>query len=147
MRISIGCDPAGYELKLRVIPFLEKRGHLVTDLGCDSSDPADYPLYAAKVAKAVAAGEADRGLLICGTGQGMAISANKVSGVRAALCMNPLHAVLSREHNDTNVLCFGAWVYTDDEVREIADAWLFGKFNGAAVHQSRIEMMDRVHEL
>ena len=147
MRLAIGSDPAGFGLKVRLMPILQEWGHQVVDYGCDSKEPADYPRYAARVGKAVATGEAERGILICGTGQGMAISANKVEGVRAALCVSPLHAVLSREHNDTNVLCFGAWAYSDEEVRAIAEAWLFGKFNGAPVHKERVEMMDRINEL
>lgn len=143
MNVAIGCDPAGYHLKLRLIPHLESAGHAVSDVGCDSLEPADYPLFASKVADAVVAGRADRGILICGTGQGMAMAANKVPGVRAAICLSPLHAVMSREHNDSNVLCFGAWVYSDEEVRQITDAWLFGRFSGGAVHKARIEMMDR----
>ena len=111
MKIAIGCDAAGYELKLWLKRHLIDTGHEVDDLGCHSTEPADYRDYARLVCRGVVAGRHDRGVLICGTGQGMAMAANKIRGIRAALCIDPLHAIMSREHNDANVLCFGAWVF------------------------------------
>jgi ribose 5-phosphate isomerase B len=142
MQIGIGCDPAGYELKLWLVERLRSAGHDVDDVGCHSLEPADYPDYARLVGRGVVDGRFERGILICGTGQGMAMAANKIRGVRAALCMNPLHAIMSREHNNANVLCFGAWVFGRGDVASICDAWLFGKYGGGAIHQARIEKMD-----
>ena len=144
MKISIGCDPAGYNLKLQLVAFLEGAGHSVTDVGCDSTAPADYPVVARKVADSVVAGDAERGILICGTGQGMAMAANKVRGARAALCIDPLHAVMSREHNDSNILCFGEWVFSYEQAVLITRAWLFARFSGGDAHKSRISMMDQL---
>jgi ribose 5-phosphate isomerase B len=107
VRIAIGSDHAGYFLKEALEAFLEQEGYGVVDMGCDSPDPVDYPDIAAKVGQAVAKGEVDRGLLVCGSGIGMSIAANKIPGVRAARVDEPVSAKLCREHNDANILCLG----------------------------------------
>jgi len=142
MKLAVGCDPAGFELKGRIVEHLEARGHQVADVGCHSAEPADYPDFAALVCRAVVAGDADRGILICGTGQGMAIAANKMRGIRAALCFDVLPAILSREHNNANVLCTGAWIVEAERAIRVVDAWLFGKYSGDPIHERRI---DKIH--
>ena len=107
MTIAIGSDHGGYELKLEVIKHLKDRGFEVTDYGCDSTASCDYPIYGKAVAEAIAAGKQDLGILICGTGIGMSMVANKVEGVRAALCSDCFSAQATREHNNANVLCMG----------------------------------------
>lgn len=143
MKIGIGCDPAGFTLKQYI---LEKYAdsYSIEDKGCFSLEPADYTTYAEAVAIGVASGEFERGILICGTGHGMTIAANRYKGIRAVHCSSALSAVMSREHNDSNILCFGGWVVRPDEVQHILDAWLFGKFSGGVVHKRRIEQLDSI---
>lgn len=107
MKIGIGNDHAGVEMKQEIIEFLESMGHQVVNYGTDEKASCDYPVYGEKVARAVAAGEVDRGILICGTGVGISLAANKVHGIRAVVCSEPATARLSRLHNDANVLAFG----------------------------------------
>jgi ribose 5-phosphate isomerase B len=145
MTISIGCDPAGYELKILLLNHLKNKSLDLIDVGCDSTKPADYPVYAQKVAKLVNSKNCERGILICGTGQGMTMSANKITGIRAALCHNEFSAILSREHNDANVLCMGSWVLKPEEAIRIVDIWLFAKFSKGESHQKRINMMDQMN--
>lgn len=137
MKIGIGCDAPAYELKLQIVNMLQENGHDVVDVGCHSSEAVDYPDYARLVAQGVADGAYERGVLICGTGQGMTISANKVRGVRAALCHDVLPAVMSRNHNDSNVLCMGAWMITFETAARVVTSWLMAGFSGGP-HQARL---------
>ncbi len=130
-KLCIGSDLAGYDLKMETLRRLRAKGYTVEDMGCDSSQAGDYHVYAQKVATAVASGEFDRGILICGTGQGMAIAANKVRGIRAALCFQNFPALMSREHNNANILATGAWMITADELERMIEVWLFGKYAGS----------------
>jgi len=140
MKLIIGCDLAAYDFKISVVAALRAKGYMVEDVGCDSSMKGDYPVYAEKVAKRVVSGEFDRGLLICGTGQGMTMAANKVKGARCALCFDLLPALLSREHNDSNILATGCWMISVEKYLEMVEVWLFGKYHGG-VHQKRIDYM------
>jgi ribose 5-phosphate isomerase B len=116
----------------------------VDDVGCEPDLPAaDYPMYARFVGAGVAAGKFDRGILICGTGQGMVIAANKVKGVRAALCLDVLTALFSREHNDANVLCMGGWLVDNEKAEKIALAWLKMPF-AEGVHRNRVKMIEDI---
>ncbi len=137
MKIAIASDHAGFRAKEELKKFLAGMGHEVTDFGTFSEDSCDYSDFAFKVAKAVASGEAERGILICGTGIGMSIAANKVKRVRAAVCWNRETAKLSREHNDANVLCLGARMLGIEEIKEIAKAWLSAEFEKGR-HERRV---------
>ena len=138
MRIATGSDHAGIALKVGLVEFLEGHGHAVTDLGTHDTSSCDYPDYAAKVAQAVADGQADFGLLLCGTGVGMSMAANKVSGIRAAVVSDPFSARATRLHNDANVLCMGERVVGQGLAREILAAWLDAEYEGGR-HQRRID--------
>ncbi|HLT58590.1 MAG: ribose 5-phosphate isomerase B [Limnochordales bacterium] len=138
MRIAIGSDHAGFDLKSELIAYLEGAGHTVEDMGTSGRASCDYPDFARAVAEAVAAGRHDRGILICGTGIGMSIAANKVAGVRAALCGEPYSARLAREHNDANVLCLGARVTGPGLAQAIVAAFLSGEFEGGR-HARRVD--------
>ena len=129
-KIAIGSDHAGFELKERIKAFLDARGAQWQDFGTDSADSTDYPDYGFPVAEAVARGAFDRGILICGTGIGMSIAANKVRGIRAALCTSPEMAEFSRRHNDANILTLGGRVLSPKEAMEIVDVWLKTAFEG-----------------
>lgn len=146
LQLVVGCDLSGYDLKTDIVRRLKDKGYEITDFGCDSAQEGDYPVYARKVAEAVASGEFDRGLLICGTGQGMMMAANKVKGVRAALCYDVLPAILTREHNDSNILATGSWLVTGDQFERIIEAWLFGKFTNLPRHRQRIQMMSEMEQ-
>jgi ribose 5-phosphate isomerase B len=130
LAIVLGADHAGWELKEACKAWLIDHGHQVLDFGTHSPEPVDYPDYAAQVAEAVAVGKVDRGVLVCGTGIGMAIAANKVPGVRAASCTDTFTARMSREHNDANVLCLGARLTGREVARDILDIWLDTAFAG-----------------
>jgi ribose 5-phosphate isomerase B len=138
MRIAIGADWVGFDLKSQLIPYLEQLGHAVLDLGADSSCANDYPDYAAAVAHAVSEGEADTGILICGTGIGMSIAANKVRGVRAALCHDAFTVARGRAHNDANVLALGALVVSLPHAQELVALWLHTAYE-AGRHEPRLE--------
>ncbi|MBI4261106.1 MAG: ribose 5-phosphate isomerase B [Actinobacteria bacterium] len=140
MRVAIGSDHAGYRLKAALTERLRAAGHEVVDLGTDSEGTVDYPAFCAAVAREVAAGRADRGIVLGGSGQGEQISANKVDGVRAALCNDLYLARLSREHNDANVLALGARVVAPELAGEIVDLWLATVFQGGR-HVPRIEQI------
>lgn len=135
--IAIGCDHAAYSFKLEVITYLQSLGYEVKDFGPFSEDRVDYPDYAIKVSEAVASGEFEKGILICGTGVGMSITANKVKGVRAVVCTEPYSAKMSREHNNANVLCFGARVIGIEMAKMIIDAWIEIEFAGGR-HADRV---------
>jgi len=141
--IAIGCDHGGYELKLAVIEHLKSKGYEVKDFGCYSSDSVDYPDYAYPVAKAVANGEAEKGILICGTGIGMSIAANKVKGIRCALCSDTFSAHATREHNDSNILALGARVVGLNLALDIVDTWIGAEFTGGR-HSNRIEKITKI---
>lgn len=137
MRVALGSDHRGVEQRVPLRALLEQRGHEVVDLGTNSSESVDYPDIAALVARRVANGEADRGLLICGTGIGMSIAANKVHGIRAAVCRLPEAAEMSRRHNDANVLCLSGAVAPADNATILAK-WLETPFEGGR-HQRRVD--------
>jgi ribose 5-phosphate isomerase B len=130
MRIAIGSDHAAYECKEAVKQFLESMGHAITDVGTDTTDSCDYPDYAAAVSKQVQSGVVHRGILICGTGIGMSIAANRFKRVRAALCYTEELATLSRLHNDANVLCMGARTQSMSSMQTIMQSWLSTEWEG-----------------
>ena len=143
MRIVLGSDHRGYGVKQRLIGALTKLGHEVRDLGVATGDgAADYPDYAIPVSEAVARGEADRGILICGTGFGMCITANKVPGVRAVSCRDPIEAEMSRRHNNANVLCMSADFLGQDLIDRLVQVWLATDFEGGR-HQRRVDKISQ----
>ena len=137
MRIAIASDHAGFEQKQQLVPFLEKLGHEVSDLGPDDAERVDYPDYAVKVAHAVSRGEADRGVLVCGTGIGMALAADKVRGVRASSITSPEFADLARRHNDLNVITLSGRFVTLEENERILKVFLLSEFEGGR-HAQRV---------
>ena len=139
MKIALGCDHGALELKNLVAAHLQKQGHEVTDFGTYTLDSCDYPEYAAAAAKAVADGSHDRGIVLCTTGIGVSIAANKVDGIRCALLSDVMSARMTREHNDTNALAMGAGVVGENLAKEILFTWLSTPFSGAARHQRRID--------
>ncbi|WP_242703854.1 ribose 5-phosphate isomerase B [Candidatus Enterococcus moelleringii] len=143
MKIAIGSDHVGIEMKPQIIEFLTELGHEVTDFGPDSSERTDYPIYGKKVAEEVAAGNFDKGILICGTGVGISISANKVKGIRAIVCSEPYSAKLSRMHNNTNILAFGSRVIGIELAKMIVTEWLTAEFEGGR-HANRIKMISEI---
>ena len=145
MKIAIGNDHAAVELKFEIASYLEELGHEVVNYGTDETQSCDYPVYGVKVGRAVAAGEVDCGVLICGTGVGISLAANKVKGVRAVVCSEPYSAKLSRQHNDTNVLAFGARVIGIEMAKMIVDEWLNAEFMGGR-HQTRVDMIMAIEE-
>ncbi|MDO4754696.1 MAG: ribose 5-phosphate isomerase B [Bacillota bacterium] len=140
--IAIGADHGAFALKEVLRAYLEKEGYEVFDAGTYSSDSVDYPVFAHQVTDAVVSGKCDKGILLCGTGIGMSIAANKVHGIRAALCSEPLSARLTREHNDSNVLCMGARMIGEEMAKEIVKVWLETKFSDDARHIRRIVMLE-----
>ncbi|MEW6265519.1 MAG: ribose 5-phosphate isomerase B [Thermodesulfobacteriota bacterium] len=141
MKAILGSDHAGFELKAAVKAHLEKRGLAVTDAGTHSTERCDFPVYALKVARAVAAGEFERGILICGTGLGMSMAANRVPGARAALCTTEYQARMSRAHNNANLLCLGQRVIGQGLALAILDVWLETPFEGGR-YQQRLDSME-----
>ena len=137
MKIAVGSDHRGYESKELIKNIITQLGHEVVDFGTDSGDPVDYPDVAYLAAKAVADGKVDRAILSCGTGIGMCIAANKVPGIRAALCHDELSAQISRDHNDANVLCLSGDQIGEVLLRKIVEVWLNTKFSGGR-HQRRV---------
>lgn len=140
--IALGNDHGGYGLKQKVIKYLEAQGLEYKDYGCYSEESCDYPVYAKAVAGAVAAGECERGILICGTGIGMSIAANKVPGIRAAVCHDCFSAQATREHNDANILAMGARVIGSGLAVKIVDIFLNTAFSGDERHIRRIQMLE-----
>ncbi|MFM8578035.1 MAG: ribose 5-phosphate isomerase B [Planctomycetaceae bacterium] len=138
MRIAVGSDHRGVEARLRVVALLERLGHQVTDCGIAGSEPVDYPDIAADVACRVASGSADRGVLLCCTGVGMAIAANKVPGIRAATCHDVVTAEMCRRHNDLNVLCLSAELIGSDLQDKMIRTWLSTAFEGGR-HARRVD--------
>lgn len=141
LRIAIGSDHGGYEYKEQIVRHLKEKGYECVDVGTYSTDSCDYPVIARTVTTKITAGEADRGILICGTGIGMSIVANKVKGIRAALCGDTFSARASRAHNNSNVLCLGERVIGINLAMDIVDIWLESKFEGGR-HQRRVDMME-----
>lgn len=138
MKIAIGCDHAAYSFKEEIKAYLTEKGHEVVDKGCYSPERVDYPDHGIAVGEAVASGECERGVVICGSGIGISIAANKVRGVRCALCSEPLSARLSRNHNDANVLAMGARLIGLEMGKAIVDAWFAAEFEGGR-HTGRLE--------
>jgi len=145
MRIAIGADHAGFALKQHLVPLIRQLGHEVDDRGTDSEEPVDYPGICAGVGREVVAGRADRGIVLGGSGQGEQIAANKVHGVRAALCNDLYTARLSREHNDANVLAMGGRIVAPGLADEIVKLWLSLSFEGGR-HQRRIEQIAAIEQ-
>ncbi|HZD78603.1 MAG TPA: ribose 5-phosphate isomerase B [Actinomycetota bacterium] len=143
MRLAIGSDHAGFPLKGPLCEFLEGEGHEILDVGTNSEEPVDYPAFCASVARAVAGGDVDRGIILGGSGQGEQIVANKVHGVRAALCHDLYTARLSREHNDANVLTMGARIVAATLAQEIVRVWLDTPFDGGR-HERRVEQISMI---
>ena len=141
MKISIGCDHGALALKNKVVPFLQAKGYEVVDFGTNTEDSCDYPEYAAAAARAVASGECDRGIVLCTTGIGVSITANKIDGIRCALLSDVWSAKMTRLHNDTNVMALGAGVVGENLALEIVDTWLFTEFSGEERHQRRIDKL------
>lgn len=145
MKVAIGSDHGGYLLKQQVIEYLEEANIEYKDFGTKSQDSVDYPDFAGPVAESVGSGEYERGILICGTGIGMSISANKVTGVRAALCHDCFSARATRQHNNSNVLCMGERVIGRELAMEIVKIWLDTEFDGGR-HQRRIDKITAIEE-
>ena len=140
MKIAIGNDHTAVDLKNTISDYLKELGYEVINLGTDSRESCDYPIYGEKVGRAVADGEADLGIAICGTGVGISLAANKVKGIRACVCSEPYTAKLSRMHNNSNVLAFGARVVGSELAKMIVDEWLAAEFEGGR-HKRRVDMI------
>lgn len=138
MKIAIGSDHGGFDLKKQLIPFLEEKGIEVVDLGTNSDESVDYPDFGEMVARQVASGQADTGIVICGTGIGISITANKVAGIRAALVTSPEMARLAKEHNNANVLALGGRILDLQTAKDCLSAWLGATFEGGR-HQRRVD--------
>ncbi|MDP9327914.1 MAG: ribose 5-phosphate isomerase B [Actinomycetota bacterium] len=143
MKVALGCDHAGFPLKEHLKGFLQAQGHQILDMGTDSTRPVDYPAFCAAAARAVTAGDADRAIVMGGSGQGEQMAANKVRGARAALCHDVYLARLSREHNDANVLAMGARIIAPPYAEEILRVWLATAFQGGR-HVARIEQIAEI---
>ncbi len=140
--IALGCDHGGYELKQEVIKYLEKNQITYRDYGCFDMQSVDYPIYARKVAKAIQVGECEKGILICGTGIGISIAANKCKGIRAALCSDCFSAEATRQHNDANILVMGGRVVGPGLAVKIVDTFLNTEFSGDERHARRISLIE-----
>jgi ribose 5-phosphate isomerase B len=143
MKIGIGNDHAAVTMKQEISEYLRELGYDVVNYGTDSGASCSYAEYGEKVARAVAAKDVDLGILICGTGVGISLAANKVKGIRAAVCSEPCTARLSREHNDANILAFGARIIGIETAKEIVKAWLEAEFQGGR-HQTRVDMITAI---
>lgn len=145
MKIAIGNDHVAVEMKNHIAKYLEDKGYTVVNFGTDSTERTDYPIYGERVAKSVASGDCDLGVLICGTGIGISLAANKVKGIRAAVCSEPYSARLTRQHNNANIIAFGARVVGEAMAEMIVDEFLNAEFQGGR-HQSRIDMLTAIEE-
>lgn len=145
MKIAIGSDHIGYPMKLHIIQYLQEKGYEILDCGTDSTERCDYPVYGQRVALKVVNKDVDFGILICGTGVGISLAANKVDGIRAVLCSEPYSAALSRNHNNTNVLAFGARVVGEAVAEQIVDAFLEAQYEGGR-HQKRVDMLAEIEK-
>ena len=141
MKISIGCDHGALTLKNKVVEHLTKQGHEVKDFGTYTLDSCDYPEFAAAAARAVANGQCEKGIVLCTTGIGVSISANKIDGIRCALLSDVWSAKMTRLHNDTNMMALGAGVVGENLALEIVDTWVGTEFSGEARHQRRIDKL------
>ena len=144
--IALGCDHGGYELKQEIIKYLEEKNIPYKDFGCHSTEAVDYPIYARMVGKAIQTGECEKGILICGTGIGISIAANKMKGIRAALCTDCFCAEATREHNDANILALGGRVVGPGLAVKIVDTFLNTEFSHAERHQKRIDLIEEYAE-
>ena len=145
MKIALGCDHGGYALKQDIIKVLEKLGHEYEDFGCYSTESCDYPDFGAAAARAVAEGKCDRGIVICTTGIGISIAANKVHGVRCALCTDPLMAAMTRRHNDANMLALGAGIVGPNLAEAIVETFLTTEFEGGR-HARRVGLITAMEQ-
>ncbi len=149
MKIGIGCDHAGYEgppplYKPTIVEYLNNKGMKVVDYGTFSADSVDYPDFAKALCEGMLKGEIERGILICGTGLGVSMSANRFRGIRATVCTTPLMAELARTHNNSNVLCLGRRILSIGECLELIDIWLNTPFSGEERHQRRLDKLDKL---
>ena len=145
MKVAIGNDHTAVELKKHIKEYLEKKGYELCDVGTNSTERTDYPIYGEAVAKKVASGECDFGVLICGTGIGISLAANKVCGIRAAVCSEPYSARLTRQHNNANIIAFGARVVGEAMAEMIVDEFFAAEYEGGR-HQKRIDMIDAIEK-
>ena len=145
MKIAMGCDHGGYALKCELIKHLEEQGHEVKDFGCYSTESCDYPEFGEAAARAVASGECERGIVICTTGIGISITANKVKGIRCALCSDTLSAEMTRRHNDANMLAMGAGIVGPNLAEHIVDTFLATEFEGGR-HQRRVDLISDMEQ-
>ena len=145
MKLAIGNDHVAVEMKNEVKAYLEQKGIEIVDVGTNSTERFNYPISGYRVAKLVAAGEVDGGVLICGTGVGISLAANKVHGIRACVCSEPYSAKLSKQHNNTNIIAFGARVIGIETAKMIVDEWLNATYEGGR-HQVRVEMIAEIEE-
>ena len=143
MKIAIGCDHGGYLLKQDILIWLEEHDYDFEDLGCYNTESVDYPVYGEKVARAVASGECDRGIVICTTGIGISMAANKVKGIRCALCGDSLSAEMTRRHNDANMLALGAGITGPNLAKRIVETFLNTEFEGGR-HARRVGLLDAI---
>lgn len=145
MRVAIGNDHAATALKMEIMEYVRELGHEVINFGTDTNESCNYPEYGEKVGRAVVSGQADCGILICGTGVGISIAANKVRGVRAGVCSEPTTARLIKEHNNANILAFGARIVGSELAKDIVKAYLEAEFLGGR-HQTRVDMFAEIEE-
>ena len=145
MKIVLANDHSAVDMKKQILAHLEEKGYQVIDIGTNSPESCDYPVFGDRAGKMVASGEADLGILICGTGVGISLAANKVKGVRACVCSEPYSAKLSRMHNDTNILAFGARVVGTELAKMIVDEWLAAEFEGGR-HKRRVDMIMEIEK-
>lgn len=145
MKIAVASDHRGYDTKMRILALLKKLGHEGIDYGPDATESVDYPDFAAQVARAISEGTLDRGILVCGTGIGMSITANKFPGVRAAVCHDEMTAEMSRRHNDANILCLSGDLLGDRLVDRMVEVWVNADFEGGR-HERRLEKIKAIEE-
>lgn len=145
MKIAIGNDHTAVAMKNHITKYLEEQGHEIINFGTDSEERCDYPIYGKKVADAVASGQCERGILICGTGIGISLAANKVKGIRAAVCSESYSARLTRQHNNANIIAFGARVVGEATAEAIVDAFIGAEYEGGR-HQKRIDMITAIEQ-
>ena len=146
MKIAIGCDHGGFEIKNELVSHLTKRGFECEDMGIYSLEPVDYPDIAVKVAEAITSGQCERGILVCGTGIGMSLAANKIKGIRAAVCSDHFSAKYTRLHNDANILCMGGRVVGPGTACELADLFIDTEFSNGERHINRINKISALEE-
>lgn len=144
-KLAIGNDHGAVEMKFEVMKYLETKGYELVNVGADTTEPCNYPISGYKVARMVADGEVDGGILICGTGVGISLAANKVNGIRCCVCSEPFSAKMSREHNNSNIIAFGARVIGIEMAKMIVDEWLAAEFQGGR-HQERVDMVMEIQD-